>query len=60
MGIKINVLKILASKLQGLKNNNIVATYKASKDSIQEVILIADNKGILPVGSIPTPTQQFI
>ena len=52
--------KILEAKLQGFSNNNIIATYKATKDGIQYVVSIVENKGILPGDSIPISTQISI
>ena len=60
MSIKINLLKIFEAKLQGFSNNNIIATYKATKDGIQYVVSIVENNGILPGDSIPISTQISI
>ena len=58
MSIKINVRKILEAKLQGFSNNNIAATYGTSKHSVQDVVAIAEKKGILPGGTIPNLTDE--
>ena len=58
MSIKNTVRKILEAKLQGFSNNNIAATYGTSKHSVQDVVAIAEKKGILPGGTIPNLTDE--
>ena len=60
MRIKVNVRKILEAKLQGFSNNNIAATYGTSKHSVQDVVAIAEKKGILPGGTIPNLKNEAL
>jgi hypothetical protein len=55
---KINVRAILLGKLQGMSNNDIASTYHGSKHSVADVVIIATEKEILPLGPIPNLSEE--
>lgn len=55
---KINVRAILQGKLQGMSNNDIASAYHCSKHSVADVVIIATEKEILPLGPIPNLSEE--
>ena len=55
---KINVRAILLGKLQGMSNNDIASAYHCSKHSVADVVIIATEKEILPLGPIPSLSEE--
>lgn len=55
---KINVRGILEAKLRGMSNNDVASACHCSKHSVQDVVRIATESGILPSGKIPDMPEE--
>lgn len=56
--IALIIIKILEAKFQGFSNIKNASKYEISKHSVQDVAIIAENKRLVPEGTISDLTDE--